>query len=134
MDLDLYMREIEAYKQAAAEITTLDNPAALQEKIELLVMAMKLIGEVAAEWARQYRRMHVLRKRRYAEAYKVARAPKALNADLEVSDLEELEAEAYAEMHKYRNAFDSTQEEIHALKQRMRVYFADMSVGSRYER
>lgn len=134
MDLDLYMREIEAYKQAAAAITNLDNPAALQEKIELLVMAMKLIGEVAAEWARQYRRIRALRKKRYAEEYKAAPSPKTINADLAVADLEELEGQFYAEMHKYRNDFESTQEEIHALKQRMRVYIADTAIGSRYER
>lgn len=131
MNLLTYQKEIDHYKELA-ENTIEDNPAALQKKTELLVKAMKLIGEVAAEYAWWYKTLHSKRIHEYNLAYKAASSPKGINAELEIEEYRNKEDKAYALMHKYRNDFSSTQEEIHMLKQKMKVNFADGTVGSRW--
>lgn len=131
MDIQLYVDEIKRLKQEA-KVLPEDNPATLLEKIEIFTKVFTLEGRVAAEYALLYKKIRITRKRAYAEAYKIAKAPKAMNAELEIEEIEELEAEHYADMHRYRNDFDATREIIHALKLKMRVDFENGTIGSRY--
>lgn len=131
MNLKYYISEIERFKELAVNLPE-DIPAALQKKTELIIKAHKLLGDVAGEYARLNRVLHVERKKLYWDVYEKAAKPKAMYADRAVYNLEIAEAEAYGLARKYQNEFESIEEEIHVLKQKMKVNFADGSIGSRY--
>lgn len=131
MNLDQYIADIDRFKELTAELPE-DNPAVLLKKIELLTKCLVLVGEVSAEYDRLYKRVHVKRDMEYARAYIDAKAPKKERAELATESIRKTEAEYYGLMQRYRNEFDSMTEVIHYLKLRMKVDFADGSIGSRY--
>jgi hypothetical protein len=132
LNIDQYLSDINRYKELAEELPE-DNLAALLKKIELLAKCLPLIGEVSAEYDRLFKRIHVKRDMDYAQAYIVAPRPKKEYAELATLEIREMEAEAYGRMQKFMNEFDSTSEVIHYLKLRLKVDFADGSIGSRYQ-
>lgn len=129
--LQEYKSEIERFKELAENLPE-DIPTALLKKIELLVKTHHLLGYVAAESARFYKKFHESRKQQYWDAYESAKGNKRMAADRAVYEVEMLEAEAYADKMMYQNEFESIEEEIHALKQKMRVNFADGTIGSQF--
>lgn len=129
MNVRQYIDDIERYKELAEGLPE-DNPAALQKKIELLVSAHRLLGDVAAWFYKEHKRLHVRRKKVYWDAYEKASGNKKMAADRAVHEIEAREAEYAGWARKYQNEFESIEEEIHALKQRQRVNLADGSIGN----
>jgi hypothetical protein len=127
--MEKYLSEIKRYKELCEGLSE-DNPGALLKKIELLSKALVLIGEVSAECDRQYKILHVHRDLEFSKVMVDPSTPKPKkeHAELAVARLKLDEAEAYGQMMKYRNEFESMQETIHYLKLRMRVGFVDGNV------
>ena len=123
MDLEKHLTEITRLRREADSFPD-DNPAALMQKIEILAKCMVYVGRVSSYLDGEYKRIYAERKRKYAEAYIKAPRSKEAHAELAVADLREIEAKAYEDSRRWRNAFDSLTEEIHALKLKMRVDFA----------
>lgn len=96
-------------------------------RIEILSKMLIFIGKLAAEFSERYKRVYATRKRVYAEAEIAAPKNKKAHAELAVVDLREEEAEAYGDMKRWNNAFESTKEEINALKYRVRINIEDGS-------
>lgn len=97
------------------------------ERIELLSKMLVYIGKVAAELSEEYKRIYATRKRVYAEAYIDAPNSKAARAELAVTEWREKESEAYGNMKRWNNAFESTKEEINALKYKVKIDIEDGS-------
>lgn len=128
-DLTAYIEQIEIKKMMANALPE-NNPATLQEKIELLTQCHEMAGEVSGECDRLYKRIHVQRDMDYAEAYISAKAPKKERAELATREIRVLEAESYGRSMKWRNEYKSLQENIHTLKLKMKVNFADGTMYS----
>ena len=96
-------------------------------RIEILSKQLVLIGKLAAEFSERYKKIYATRKRVHAEAYIKAARNKAAEAELAVIDIREEEAEAYGDMKRWSNAFDSTKEEINALKYKVKIDIEDGS-------
>ncbi|MGN0449530.1 MAG: hypothetical protein ACI4G0_04135 [Ruminococcus sp.] len=101
------------------------------QRIEVLSKQLVYIGKLAAEFSEEYKRIYATRKRVHAEAYIKASSSKAAYAELAVTDLRELEAEAYGNMKRWNNAFESTKEEINALKYHVKIDIEDGSSKQR---
>ena len=132
MNINQYITDINRFRELAAELPE-DNPAALLKKIELLSKCLVLVGDVSAEFDRRYKLIHAKRDMDYAKAYIDAPRPKKEHAELATEGIRRREAEYYGLMQKYRNEFESTTEVIHYLKLKLKVDFADGSIGSRYQ-
>ncbi len=130
MDIERYIADIDRFKELAENLPE-DNPAALLQKIELLTKCLVLVGDLSAECDRLYKRWHVHRDTEYAKAYIKADRPKKENAELAITEIRQMEAESYGRMQKWRNEFDSMTETLHGLRLKMRVNFAEGSVGNR---
>lgn len=100
-------------------------------RIELLSKQLVLIGKLAAEFSERYKKIYASRKRIHAEAYIKAKSNKAAEAELAVIDIRIEEAEAYGNMKRWSNAFDSTKEEINALKYKVKIDIEDGSSRTR---
>lgn len=124
MDLNYHLTEITRLRREADSLPE-DNPIGLMSKIDLLAKCMTFVGRLSSHLDGEYKRSYNLRKRMYALAEKDAKPPKQSNAELAIIEYRDAEADAYEMMHRWRNAYESTQEEIHALKLRMRIDFAD---------
>lgn len=124
MDIYKYTSEITRLRMEADNLS-LDAPGAVMMRIELLAKCLVYIGRLSSYLDGQYKRVYAERKRLYAETYVRTLRGKEAMAELAVADLRLAEANAYEMMHRWRNAFESTQEEIHSLKLRMRVDIAD---------
>jgi hypothetical protein len=96
-------------------------------RIEILSKQLVLIGKMAAEFSERYKMIYAERKRVHAEAYIKAEKNKAAEAELAVVFLRGMEAEAYGNMKRWTNAFDSTKEEINALKYKVKIDIEDGS-------
>lgn len=96
-------------------------------RIELLSKQLVLIGKMAAEFSERYKMIYAERKRVHAQAYIDAEKNKAAEAELAVVFLRGMEAEAYGNMKRWTNAFDSTKEEINALKYKVKIDIEDGS-------
>lgn len=133
-DLAAYIEQVEKVKKRANALPE-NNPASLQTKIEWLTQCHELAGEISSECDRLYKRIHVQRDMDYAEAYISAKAPKKERAELATREIRVLEAESYGRSMKWRNEFKSLQENIHTLKLKMKVNFADGTMySSGYQR
>jgi|GEM_PF-1242348 len=128
MNIDKHIAEIMRLRKEADKLPD-DVPRALMEKIELLAKCLVFVGRLSSYLDGEYKRIYAERKRKYAEAYVQASRAKEAAAELAVADLRLIEAKAYEDMHRWRNAFEAMQEEIHALKLKMKIDFADGSVG-----
>lgn len=97
------------------------------QRIEVLSKQLVLIGKLAAEFSERYKKIYATRKRVYAEAEIAAPKNKKAHAELAVIDLREEEATAYGNMKRWTNAFESTKEEINAMKYKVRIDLEDGS-------
>lgn len=121
--LDQHLAEIRHYQQLIEETPEDD----LLERVNLLSKMLVLIGRVSARLSEDYKKIYATRKRVHAEAYIKATRNKAAEAELAVIDLRQEEAKAYGDHKRWLNAFESTQEEINALKYKLRVSMEDGS-------
>jgi hypothetical protein len=97
------------------------------QRIEILSKQLVLIGKMAAEFSERYKLIYAERKRVHAQAYIDAEKNKAAEAELAVVFLRGEEAEAYGNMKRWSNAFESTKEEINALKYKVKIDIEDGS-------
>lgn len=95
------------------------------QKIELLAECLLYIGRVSSALDGEYKRIYAQRKYEYALAEVNSPPPRQAHAEIAVKDLREREAEAYQSMQRWRNALNSTTEELHSLKLKMRIDFHD---------
>jgi hypothetical protein len=98
------------------------------ERIELLSKQLVFIGRLASVFSENYKRTYAERKRIHAEAYINATDSKQARAELAVVEIRQDEAEAYGNFKRWTNAFDSTKEEINALKYQVRIDIEDGSI------
>lgn len=118
-----YVQDLIACNNQLKEV----HPENRVARIELLSKQLVLIGKLAAEFSERYKKIYATRKRVHAEAYIKATKNKAAEAELAVIDLREEEAAAYGHMKRWSNAFDSTKEEINALKYKIKIDIEDGS-------
>lgn len=97
------------------------------ERVYILSKMIVLIGKVSAELSEEYKKIYARRKQVHAEAYIAAKKNKQAEAELAVIELRQKEAEAYGDMKRWNNAFESTKEEINALKYKLRISMEDGS-------
>jgi hypothetical protein len=128
VNIDSHFTEIARLRREADSLPD-DVPHALIDKIDLLSRCLVFIGRVSSVLDGDHKRVYAKRKYEFALAVTKATKDKQAHAELAVAELRIIEAQAYEDMQRWRNAFDSTQEEIHALKLRMRIDFADGNVG-----
>jgi hypothetical protein len=124
MDIDKHLKEITRLRREADALVD-DNPHGLMTKIDLLARCLTYIGRLSSYLDGEYKRIYAKRKHEQALAEIHSKPPRQANAEIAVAPLRLEEAKAYEMMHRWRNAFEATQEEIHALKLRMRIDFAD---------
>lgn len=129
MNIDKHITEITRLRRAADQLPE-DVPHAVMEKIDLLAKCLVFIGRLSSFLDGEYKRIYARRKHDQAIAEVHSKPPKKANAEIAVAPLRLEEAKSYEMMHRWRNAFESTQEEIHALKLRMRIDFADGNLSS----
>jgi len=128
MNLQNHLNEITRLRTDADKLPE-DNPSGLMQKIELLAKCMVYVGRLSSALDGEYKRIYALRKRTHAQAYIDAPKHKAAVAELAVVEIRSVEAQAYEDMMRWRNALNSLTEEIHALKLKLRIDFADGTVG-----
>jgi hypothetical protein len=128
MNINSHITEITRLRREADSLPD-DVIHALINKIDLLSRCLVFIGRVSSVLDGDYKRVYNKRKYEYALAVKAATKDKQACAEIAVKELREQEADAYEMQMRWRNAFSSTTEEIHALKLRMRIDFADGNVG-----
>jgi len=128
MNLQNHLNEIVRFRTEADALPE-DNPSGLMQKIELLAKCMVYVGRLSSALDGEYKRVYALRKRTYAQAYIDAPKSKDAHAELAIVGLRESEAQAYEDSRRWRNALESLTEEIHSLKLKMRINFADGTVG-----
>lgn len=122
--IDKHLSEIKKYQK---QLGVLPFEGMEMARIEILAKMLVYIGKLSAEFSEQYKRVYASRKRLHAEAYIAATKNKTQMAELAVIDLREEEAEMYGNMKRWNNAFESTKEEINALKYRIRISIEDGS-------
>ena len=128
-NIEVYAEKIVLLRNTADALAD-DNPSALMQKIQLLAECQTYIGRVSSLMDGQYKRIYAQRKYEYAYAEVNSKPPRQANAELAVKKLREQEAEAYQAMNRWRNAFNSTTEELHSLKLKMRIDFHDGNKGA----
>lgn len=133
MDVKKHAQEITRLRQEADNLPD-DVPHALMEKIRLLALCMVHVGRLSSYLDGVYKRIYSERKRVHARAYIDAPRLREAHAELAVVELRKAEAQAYEDMRRWRNALDSLTEEIHSLKLKMRMDFADGSMSQHHER
>ena len=121
--IDAHLQEIIKYQKMLDEVPE-ENKV---RRIELLSKQLVFIGRLASAFSEEYKRIYATRKRMHAEAYIAAERNKAAEAELAVADIREKEAEAYGNYKRWTNAFESTKEEINALKYKVKVDIEDGS-------
>ena len=121
---DTHLAEIMKYQK---QLNLLPYDGMEMARIEILAKMLVFIGKLSSEFSEQYKRVYATRKRVHAEAYLAATNSKAQRAELAVIDLREEEAVAYGNMKRWNNAFDSTREELNALKYKVRIGIEDGS-------
>lgn len=119
MNWDNHISEITRLRREADRLND-DNPGSVLVKVELLSRCLTYIGRLSSHFDGYHKRVYNRRKLDYAKAYKAAKSHKAVEAEISIAELRDLEADAYEQRMRWRNAFESTQEEIHALKLRHR--------------
>ncbi|WP_079479706.1 hypothetical protein [Halobacillus salinus] len=119
--LTTYLNEIKRYQ---ARINQVPEQSKVQ-RIELKSKQLFFVGELAAEFARQYKMIYAARKQTYSEAYLKAEKYKKETAELAITSLREMEAEYYGYWKRWQNAVDTLKEDINAIKYRVRQDIAD---------
>lgn len=121
--MEKHLNEILHYQKLINETPEEDY----NERLQLLSKMLVLIGRVAAQMSEDYKKIYARRKQIHAEAYIKATKNKAAEAELAVVDLRLSEAQAYGDMKRWNNGFESTQEEINSLKYKIRIDYEDGS-------
>jgi len=119
-NIDEYIINIMKLRSEADKLTD-DNPGGLISKISLLTTCLMYIGRVSSQIDGDYKRLYAKRKHAHAIAFRDATKNKAAEAEIAVYELREQEADLYQDMMRWRNAFSSTTEELHALKLKLRI-------------
>ncbi|MDR0128668.1 hypothetical protein [Priestia megaterium] len=96
-------------------------------RIEIMSKMLVFIGKLAATFSEEYKNVYADRKVAYAEAELAAEKYKQAHAEIAVKELRKQEATAYGNMQRWRNAFESTKEEINALKYKVKIDIEDGS-------
>lgn len=96
-------------------------------RIEIMSKMLVFIGKLAAIFSEEYKNIYADRKAVYAEAELAATKYKQAHAEIAVKELRKHEATAYGNMQRWRNAFESTKEEINALKYKVKIHIEDGS-------
>lgn len=125
--IDRHLNEIIKYQNI---LNSIPEDSKVQ-RIEILSKQLVFIGKLAAEFSEQYKRIYAERKRVYAEAEIAAPKNKKAHAELAVTELRKEEAQAYGNMKRWGNGFDSTKEEINALKYHVKIDIEDGSSRQR---
>ncbi|WP_445506808.1 hypothetical protein [Niallia sp. 03190] len=118
-----YLQELMKYQRILNQVPETNKV----QRIEILSKQLVFIGKLAAEFSERYKKIYATRKRMHAEAYIAATKNKAAVAELAVADIRDEEAEAYGNMKRWNNAFESTREEINSIKYKVRIDIADGS-------
>lgn len=121
--IDEYLQELLKYQHMLKRVPETNKV----QRIEILSKQLVFIGKLAGEFSERYKKIYASRKRMHAEAYLAATKNKAAVAELAIMDLREEEAKAYGDMKRWNNAFESTREEINAIKYKVRIDIADGS-------
>ena len=121
--IDEYLREIIRYHRRIQKVPEEMHVQIIDLKSKQLVF----IGKLAAEFAERYKMIRAAKMQEHAEVYLKTEKNKKQVADLAVSELRKEEAEAYGNWIRWKNAMESTKEEINALKYKVRLDFADGS-------
>lgn len=119
-DIDKHLSEITKLRKEADGLPDDDSNLVIN-KVELLSKCLAFIGRVSSVLDGDYKRVYAERKYEHAKAFSKAVKDKAATAEVFIKDLRLKEADAYEMMQRWRNAFDSTKEEIHALKLKSRI-------------
>jgi len=121
--IDTHLKEIIRYQKAIDQL----GDDMLIQRIELLSKQLVFIGRLASTYSGYYKRVYAERKRAYAQAEIDSPPPRQAHAELAVTELREEESQAYEYYKRWNNAFDSTKEEINALKYKVRISMEDGS-------
>lgn len=121
-------------KRYYAEIDSLNDeiPAHVTRKIYLYSLALLEIGKFHAEAVNDYGKAYAERKAKWGEiAVRTdgSGVVKEASADKETYSLRIREAEAEAEVNRWKNAFVATQEIINALKVHLKVLVKELDVA-----
>lgn len=119
-DIGDYIEQVVLLRNEADTLPE-DNPGGMLRKLDLLKNCYMYIGRISSKMDGDYKRVYARRKLEYAKAYRDAAKGKESAAEIAVADLRELEAQAYEDMSRWRNALSSTLEEINLLKLRLKV-------------
>ncbi|MED4098396.1 hypothetical protein [Priestia megaterium] len=96
-------------------------------RIEIMSKMLVFIGKLAATFSEEYKDIYAERKHAYAQAKVAATSQKEAHAEIAVYHLRKQEAQAYGNMERWRKAFESTKEEINALKYKLKIDIEDGS-------
>jgi len=100
-------------------------PYGVSQKIELLSQAQVIIGKLAADAVREYKRIYAKRKLAHAEAALAAKRDKLHHAEIAVAKLRTQEADLEADKVRWDHAFKSNQEVINSLKYTLKTMLAE---------
>lgn len=108
-------------KTLYAEIDRLNDeiPAELAKKIHLYAQVLQWVGRYHSDSTRDYKKAYADRKRAWGEAllaFEGTGKEKEGAAEVESYKFRKIEADAEAEMWRWRNSFAATQEIINSLK------------------
>lgn len=127
-------KRLDELKRLYAEINTLNDeiPQHVTRKIYLYSQALLIIGKFHAEAVNEYGKAYAERKARWGEIAVETEGSgvvKEATADRDTRALREKEAEAEAEMHRWKNSFEATQEIINALKVHLKVLVKELDIA-----
>jgi hypothetical protein len=97
------------------------------KRIEVMARMLVFIGRLSAGFSGEYKRIYAERKYTYAQAKLDATGQKDAKAEIAVYDLRKQEAQAFENMERWRRAFETTKEEINALKYSVKIDIEDGS-------
>lgn len=126
--IELYLKEIVEYQKKIDKV----HEEQKVERIYLLSKQLVFIGRLASNFAGRYKRLYNTRKQVHAEEYINAKRFRAATAELAIVEIRAQEAEAYEYFKRWTNAFESTREEINALKYKVRIDLADGSSSNNF--
>lgn len=97
------------------------------KRIEIMARMLVFIGRLSAGFAEEYQTIYADRKYTYAQAKLAATSQKESHAEIAVRELRKQEAQAYGNMERWKKAFETTKEEINALKYSVKIDIEDGS-------
>ncbi len=97
------------------------------KRIEIMARMLVFIGRLSAGFGGEYKRIYAERKYTYAQAKLSATGQKDAHAEIAVHQLRKQEAQAFENMERWRRAFETTKEEINALKYSVKIDIEDGS-------